>query len=225
MSFLRIFSLLWLLIGAVPAVSQTVGTVNFDFDSDQLDASALDEIARIADNLKSTDSYKPTVVVGFTDAVGARGYNYDLGLRRARAVANALLEQGVSVDQVGDVSSRGKTQLLVAVSGPERANRRVTVSLEQILAACKSYRDINLSSDAANSSDLNPDLATKLAVATTVYTQLQSSGANGPAFQMAGVAKDDCGQALGYVNDALRKLEYSKRCFCSSARMEVALGN
>ncbi len=216
----------WLLLMAffpVMAAAQEIGTINFDFDSDQLDAEAQARVAEIAERLKATQSYKPTVVVGYTDAVGSGGYNLDLGMRRARHVAEALAALGVPVDRVDHVESRGENELLVRVSTPERQNRRVTVRLEDIIAACRSYRNIQLSSSAMGPS-LDQDLRTKLATAIQDYQALQTSGANGPAFQMAGAAREDCGIAVGFDSRATRKLEYAKRCLCSSARLDVAAG-
>ncbi|WP_368040288.1 OmpA family protein [Ruegeria atlantica] len=172
--------------------------------------------------LKATDSYKPTVVVGYTDAVGSSGYNQDLGQRRASTVARALVEVGVSVDQIGDISSRGKTDLLIAVTTAERRNRRVTVGLADILAACRSYRDFALSESAVGD-ELQTDLTARLQVAVAQYDQLTNSGRNGPAFQMAGAAREDCGKAIGLDAGSIRKIEYAKRCFCSSARLDAAL--
>ena len=80
--------------------AQAIGTVNFDFDVDQLDAEAKAKVAEIAAQLDAIDSYKPTVVIGHTDAVGTSGYNFDLGLRRARNVAAALTTAGVTVDRM-----------------------------------------------------------------------------------------------------------------------------
>ncbi|MGR3617724.1 MAG: OmpA family protein [Paracoccaceae bacterium] len=203
--------------------AQSFGTVNFDFDSDQLDATALQKVAEIADALKSSDSYRPTVVVGYTDAVGGSGYNNDLGLRRANAVAAALRAEGVPVDRIGKTESRGKNELLVSVATPERQNRRVTVTLDDILAACRSYRDVNLSQSSIGDA-LQSDLETRVREAASHYQQLAGTGQNGPAYQMAGAARSDCEQAAGYKRDSIRKVEYAQKCFCSTARMQVALG-
>jgi len=203
--------------------AETFGTVNFNFDSDQLDAQGQQQVAEIADRLKAVDSYKPTVVIGFTDAVGSTGYNQDLGQRRANTVAAALVAAGVSVDQIGSVASRGKTDLLIEISTADRRNRRVTVGLAEILAACRSYRDVQLS-EASVGDELQRDLVNRLGVAAAQVNQLTGSGQNGPAFQMAGAAREDCGKAVGLGASSVRKVEYSKRCFCSFARLEVALG-
>lgn len=225
--FLHLFRLVICVIGLsfapLAAMAQTIGTINFDFDSDQLDAQAQTQIQSIADGLKASPSYKPTVVVGYTDAVGSSGYNADLGLRRARRVAEALVAAGVPVDRIGTVESRGKNELLVAVATPERRNRRVTVTLDDILKACRSYRAVALDATAVGEA-LQNDLQARLQDAATTYAALTANGQNGAAYQMAGAAREDCGQAVGFKSDSLRKVEYAKKCFCSSARMQVALG-
>ena len=213
---------LFLLVSVAHA--QEFGTVNFQFDSDQLDTEGRQQISDIAQRLKDTNSYKPTVVVGYTDAVGTSAYNLDLGQRRAKTVADALIAAGVSVDRLGTIASRGKNDLLVKVQTAERRNRRVTVQLGDILAACPSYRNVALSQNAVGT-ELQNDLTLRLSEAVENYSRMTASGANGPAFQMAGAAREDCGQAVGYDDQSVRKVEYAKRCFCSSARMRAALGS
>ena len=204
------------------SAAQAVGTINFDFDSAELDAEANVDIDRIADQLKATDTYKPTVVVGYTDAVGTTAYNRTLGQQRAQVVADALVARGVPVERIGTIKSRGETELLVAVATPERANRRVTVSLDDMLAACRTYRNIGLT-QAAIGDALQADLVSRLQTALSAEQRFTAAGGNSDAFQMAGAARADCSAAVGYEFDATRKLEYSKRCFCSSARLQVAL--
>lgn len=216
-----LFSVLFLVLPSALS-AQDVGTINFAFDSDVLDAEAQAEVQAIAERLKASSNYKPTVVIGHTDAVGSYGYNQDLGMRRANAVANALLAQGVPVSRIGTVESRGKNELLVRVSGPERRNRRVTVTLEDMLAACRSWRDVGLTKASVGPA-LQSDLSGRLNEAVAFYDQLTASGVNGPAFQMAGAAREDCGIAVGLEGTG-RKVEYAQRCLCSSARMRVAAG-
>ncbi|MBA5764753.1 OmpA family protein, partial [Vibrio sp. 404] len=104
-----------------------LGTVLFDFDSASLDAEAATQVRAIAEALEATPSYKPTIVVGYTDAVGSTGYNLALGQRRAQTVADALTAQGVPVSRIGTIASRGEADLVVAVATAERRNRRVNV--------------------------------------------------------------------------------------------------
>ncbi len=222
MQFLRTILILSFFALPVSVAAELFGTVNFSLDSDQLDAQGQQQVNEIAQSLKAVNSYKPTVVVGFTDAVGSSGYNQDLGLRRATTVARALVAAGVSVDTIGDISSRGKSDLLVAVATADRRNRRVTVGLSEMLAACRSYREVKISADAIGE-DLQADITERLNVATTRLTQLQNPGINGPAFQMAGATREDCGKAVGLAFESTRKIEYSKRCLCSFARLEAAV--
>lgn len=219
---LKILSLLFMLFVPAALTAQDIGTVNFAFDSAEIDAEAQAQIAAIATRLKETPSYKPTVVVGYTDAVGSFGYNDALGLRRARAVTEALRAQGVAVDRIGDVSSRGERALLVSVQGPERQNRRVTVTLDDMLRACKSFREIPLT-QASVGEELRRDLTQRHSEARQFYEQLAVARQSGAAFQMAGAAREDCFIAAGYDASALRMVEYAQRCICSSARMRVAL--
>ncbi|MDB6178719.1 OmpA family protein [Paracoccus sp. Z330] len=207
----------------VMGFAQDIGTVNFQFDSDQLDAEGRQQVEAIAQKLIAAQSYKPSVVIGYTDAVGSNAYNLDLGRRRAQTVANALIALGAPVDRIDHVESRGENELLVNVATAQRSNRRVTVTLDDMLAACRSYREIQLSQSNIGAS-LEQDLRQKLATAVQQYQSFAATGGNGPAYQMAGAAREDCGIAVGFDGGASRKLEYSKRCLCSYARLSVAMG-
>lgn len=213
-------SVLLLLAGAPSAHAQELGRVTFAFDSAALDAEARGEIARIAGMLRARDGLASAVVVGHTDAVGSTGYNEALGLRRARAVADALAQAGVPVARIGTVESRGERELLVAVTGPERANRRVSIGLADMLAACRTWRTVPL---VAVDAGVDDGLRLRLRQAVDARARLAAEGRNGPAFQMAGAALEDCRAAAGYTRRDGRGLEYAKRCLCSSARLEVAL--
>ena len=218
-----------LLLGSVlvtlpgTARAQDLGTVFFDFGSAVLDAEALAGVEAIASSIKASPSYRPTVVVGHTDAVGSAEYNMRLGQRRAQAVADALIARGVPVSRIGTVSSRGKTELVVAVATAERRNRRVEVSLDEMLAACRSFRQIDLN-PAGFGDAFEADLRSRLVEAASAFQRFAADGRNGPAFQMAGAAKYDCGIATSLGATEPRKLEYGQKCFCNSARLRVALG-
>ena len=99
----------------------------------------------------------------------------------------------------------------------------MTVTLEQILDACRSWRQVGLT-QAAIGPALEADIDARLNEAVAWYAKLETTGTNGPAFQMAGAAREDCGNATGYVGGAKRKLEYAQRCLCSSARLRTAIG-
>ena len=69
-------------------------------------------------------------VVGHTDTVGKKEYNYALSLKRARAVASIL--QGNGIDpSILDITSHGKDNPLIPTSDqvPEPRNRRVEITV------------------------------------------------------------------------------------------------
>ena len=218
----RLLFLPLFVLSVTQAPAQDLGTIFFDFGSATLDAEAQAGVVAIARSLEASPSYRPTVVVGHTDAVGSAEYNMRLGQRRAQAVADALIAEGVPVGRIGTVSSRGKTELVVAVASAERRNRRVEVSLDDMLAACRSFRQIELNPEGFGGA-FEADLRTRLAQAASAFERFAGDGRNGPAFQMAGAAKYDCGIAASLAATEPRKLEYGQRCFCNSARLDVAL--
>jgi len=69
-------------------------------------------------------------VVGHTDTVGKKEYNYGLSMKRAKAVASIL--QGKGIDpSVLDITSHGKDNPLVPTGDqvPEPRNRRVEITV------------------------------------------------------------------------------------------------
>ena len=69
-------------------------------------------------------------VVGHTDTLGEKEYNYALSLRRAKAVAAILRRNGVD-PSVLDITSHGKDNPLVPTGDqvPEPRNRRVEITI------------------------------------------------------------------------------------------------
>jgi outer membrane protein OmpA-like peptidoglycan-associated protein len=69
-------------------------------------------------------------VIGHTDTIGTRDYNYQLSLRRARKVADMLVVQGVDRN-ILDVESHGEDNLLVKTGDQVREprNRRVEITV------------------------------------------------------------------------------------------------
>jgi OmpA-OmpF porin, OOP family len=104
-------------------------TVYFAFDKADLTPDAQAVIADAATRAKA-DSDK-SIVVGFTDTSGSAAYNLGLSERRAKAVADELVAQGVPADSI-DVSWRGKTDLAVPTPDgvKEPLNRRATIRVQ-----------------------------------------------------------------------------------------------
>ncbi|MBP2678647.1 MAG: hypothetical protein H6Q82_1712 [Deltaproteobacteria bacterium] len=69
-------------------------------------------------------------VVGHTDTVGKREYNYSLSLKRAKAVASILAGKGID-PSVLDITSHGKDNPLIPTGDqvPEPRNRRVEITV------------------------------------------------------------------------------------------------
>lgn len=101
--------------------------VFFDWDKSNLDAEALATIQRAADAYK-TKGGAQLVSTGHTDTTGPEGYNMALSLRRANAVRDQLIKDGVNPEDIS-VVGKGKDQPLVQTGDNvrERQNRRVEI--------------------------------------------------------------------------------------------------
>lgn len=102
--------------------------VNFAFDSAELDPEARAILRHQARWIRRFPELR-FKVYGHTDLVGSARYNHHLGLRRAHAVMNFLIESGVPRNRLTGVVSRGQTQPLIVTEGRERANRRTVTEV------------------------------------------------------------------------------------------------
>src|SRR5262249_12730652 len=99
----------------------------FRGDSDQLTQESqalLPDVARSIAERRPSD----VSIVGHTDSVGARDYNYRLGLRRAERVRAELHGLGAQWSTLS-LESHGKGNLPAPArnGGPEPRNRRVEI--------------------------------------------------------------------------------------------------
>lgn len=108
--------------------SEVNSTVNFAFDSAQLDEQSRAVLRQQADWIRQFPEVR-FKVFGHTDAVGSANYNYGLGKRRANAVVRYLTSQGISRSRLEAVVSLGKTQPLIVTDGRERKNRRTVTEV------------------------------------------------------------------------------------------------
>lgn len=108
---------------------ETPSTINFAFNSSQLDESARAALRSQAKWILQFPEMK-FKVYGHTDLVGSVSYNKTLGLRRANAAVNYLVSQGISRSRLAAVVSYGKTRPLVDTSNPERRNRRTVTDID-----------------------------------------------------------------------------------------------
>jgi outer membrane protein OmpA-like peptidoglycan-associated protein len=108
--------------------SEVPSTVNFAFNSAQLDETARAALRRQADWIRQFPEVRFRVF-GHTDLVGTQSYNKSLGLKRAQAVVSYLSSQGISRSRLEALVSFGETQPLVVTANPELRNRRTVTEV------------------------------------------------------------------------------------------------
>jgi outer membrane protein OmpA-like peptidoglycan-associated protein len=101
----------------------------FKHDSTELTEKSL---AMMQDVMRTIRERAPVdiSVVGHTDTVGDRPYNYRLSLKRAKAIAALLIAKGVD-PSILEITSHGKDNPLVPTGDQvhEPRNRRVEVTV------------------------------------------------------------------------------------------------
>ena len=110
-----------------PAAQSQAFMVFFDWDRANLSAQALNTVQQAATAFKTRGSAQITAT-GHTDTSGSEAYNMALSLRRANAVKNALVQEGVPAQAIS-VIGRGEASPLVATGDGVREpqNRRVEI--------------------------------------------------------------------------------------------------
>jgi outer membrane protein OmpA-like peptidoglycan-associated protein len=112
-------------MAAVPAGD----TVYFSLGSADLTADGRRAIDSAVGDVRRQSSLR-IKVIGYTDTSGSSNANEQLSLRRAEAVADELVAQGVPRDMI-DISGRGEADLAVQTSDGivEPKNRRASIEL------------------------------------------------------------------------------------------------
>ncbi len=115
---------------AAPAAAPSISMkVEFAFDSDRIQpqsAGALSNLAKALQDQRLTA--KTFNVIGHTDATGAFVYNMTLSQRRAAAVKNYLVNQGIDPSRL-KTSGKGPTDLLNKTDPAAGENRRVEIAV------------------------------------------------------------------------------------------------
>ncbi len=109
--------------------------VYFEFDQADVQAQGRDILTRFS---QIAQKYYPDALLtveGFTDTSGSEAYNIKLGQRRADAVKDVLVQNGLAVDGIRAVSYGENSKRLVedGAKGPGTAgwqNRRVVVVID-----------------------------------------------------------------------------------------------
>jgi outer membrane protein OmpA-like peptidoglycan-associated protein len=102
--------------------------INFDFDKADIRREGVAELQKAVEFVKKYPGYKITLA-GHTDGVGTDAYNQPLSERRAAAVKDYLLKQGVANGQRIQSQGFGKTKPIASNETPEGRfqNRRVEI--------------------------------------------------------------------------------------------------
>jgi len=113
-----------------PSVAPPSFMVFFDWDRSNLSQQALNTIKQAADAFKTRGNARITAT-GHTDTSGPEAYNMALSLRRANAVKDALVREGVPAQAIS-VVGRGEQGLLVQTGDGVREpqNRRVEIVIQ-----------------------------------------------------------------------------------------------
>jgi outer membrane protein OmpA-like peptidoglycan-associated protein len=113
-----------------PPVAPPSFMVFFDWDRSNLSQQALATIQQAADAFKAKGSARITAT-GHTDTSGPEAYNMALSLRRANAVKDALVRDGVPAQAITVIGMGEKGLLVPTADGVrEPQNRRVEIVIQ-----------------------------------------------------------------------------------------------
>jgi len=105
--------------------------IYFDYDRSEIRQGDYEVVYAHAEYLKQNPNRRIRVE-GHTDENGSREYNVALGERRSRSVADALMSQGVSGNQVATVSfGKEKPDSLGHTAEDKALNRRAVIVYEE----------------------------------------------------------------------------------------------
>ncbi len=88
-------------------------------------------MSRIADLLKKHD-WKSIQIIGHTCDIGTENRNLHVGMQRAQAVSNYLIDKGIPTEKI-EIISKGKTAPLYpnTNNNNRQKNRRVEINLKE----------------------------------------------------------------------------------------------
>lgn len=115
-------------------------TVYFDFNSSELDGAARAILRKQADWISQFPEIK-FKVYGHTDRVGLSRFNRALGKRRAQAVVDYLIANGVDKSRLQAVVSEGEANPSVDARDRERLNRRAITEVSGFVAGSDGQLD------------------------------------------------------------------------------------
>ncbi|HEU4852826.1 MAG TPA: OmpA family protein [Telluria sp.] len=108
----------------------TIGDVLFDVDQARLKQQGMDNVSKLAEVLKSNPE-RTVMVEGFTDSTGSDAHNQQLSERRATAVRDALVSQGVDRARI---QMRGYGERFPVASNNNASDRQLNRRVEIVLS-------------------------------------------------------------------------------------------
>lgn len=103
----------------------------FDVNSANLKAAGMSELSALAGQLKGMSEIQNVKIIGHTDSTGAEAYNQTLSQRRAIAVKNYLLEQGIPASAMTTLGLGESNPVADNNTREGRArNRRVEITIQ-----------------------------------------------------------------------------------------------
>ena len=103
--------------------------INFKYNSDAMDAKSTATVNKVAEALKKYPNAKVRVA-GYTDSLGNANYNMDLSERRAYAVAQQLVKDGVPAANVSYIGYGAANPIATNKTAEGRyQNRRVELEV------------------------------------------------------------------------------------------------
>jgi outer membrane protein OmpA-like peptidoglycan-associated protein len=108
----------------------TSGDVLFDVNQARLKQQGMDNVSKLAEVLK-TNPERTVMVEGFTDSTGSDAHNQELSERRATAVRDALVSQGVDRARI---QMRGYGERFPVASNNNASDRQLNRRVEIVLS-------------------------------------------------------------------------------------------
>jgi len=115
---------------AARGLVQTLGDVLFTPDQSEPTTAAMRKLSPLVATLKDQPQWRIRIE-GYTDTRGPESYNIDLSQRRAGAVRDFLIENGISPQRI---TARGYGEVVQVASNTTRAGRQANRRVEMIVA-------------------------------------------------------------------------------------------
>lgn len=111
-------------------ISLSAGAL-FDVNKDTLRPAGQQQLKAFADRVKAIGNVEHLTIAGHTDSTGSDSYNQTLSMRRAIAVKNFLLDQGLD-PSIMETIGYGETRPVAdnATAAGRAENRRVEITLQ-----------------------------------------------------------------------------------------------